>query len=72
MPFSGLFCYHSLLQGNINEDEQQCYHKIFPQFFQTAKSYCACYTGDLDEVVARIKLRFPEAALMAAGTSLGG
>jgi len=39
---------------------------------KTAKTYCACYTGDLDELVNRIVQRFPEAPLMAVGTSLGG
>ncbi|KAF6028817.1 ABHD3 [Bugula neritina] len=48
------------------------YRGMGDQDLRTAKSYCACYTDDLEYVVNLIKAKYPDAPLMAVGISLGG
>ncbi|CAL8086993.1 unnamed protein product [Orchesella dallaii] len=40
--------------------------------FKTPKTYSASYIGDLEEVIAHLKLKFPETRFLGLGTSLGG
>ncbi|ODM96292.1 Phospholipase ABHD3 [Orchesella cincta] len=40
--------------------------------FKTPKTYSASYIGDLEEVIAHLKQKYPETRFVGLGTSLGG
>lgn len=39
---------------------------------QTARTYCAANSDDLEEAIEHVHRRYPNAPLMATGISLGG
>ena len=48
------------------------YDLNFNLCLQTAKSFCATHTMDLDQAISFIKQRHPQSPLVAIGISLGG
>ncbi|XP_067944259.1 phospholipase ABHD3-like [Watersipora subatra] len=69
---SNYICQFSQLIGDC--DYRQVvftYRGMGGKGLKTAKTYCACYTDDLQLVVQHITRRFPDAPIMAIGVSLG-